>query len=124
MDEELKEIYQQLSEQITPEEFETRIGEKVSLMGGLCDRRTAAMLVARELGTSEVLVKIERIVPETGMVTFAGRIISITEIKEFQRSDGSQGRVVNLTLGDETGTIRVTLWDETTDLIKSGDIKV
>jgi len=36
MDQELAEIYQQLSEQITPEEFETRIAEKVSLMGGLC----------------------------------------------------------------------------------------
>src|SRR5512136_910171 len=99
MDDELKEIYQQLSEQISQEEFETKIVEKVSLMGGLCDRRTAAMLVARELGTSEVLVKIERSVPKTRTVTFTGRIISITEIKEFQRSDGSQGRVVNLTIG-------------------------
>ena len=124
MDDELREIYQQLSEQISPEEFETRIVEKVSLMGGLCDRRTAAMLVARELGASEILVKIGSIKPETGTVTFAGRIISISEIKEFQRSDGSPGRVVNLTLGDETGTIRATLWDEATDLVKSGDIRV
>ena len=106
MDDELTEIYQQLSEQITPEEFETRIAEKVSLMGGLCDRRTAAMLVARELGASEVQFKIGRIKPETGTVTFTGKIISISEIKEFQRSDGSPGRVVNLILGDETGTIQ------------------
>ena len=124
MDDELTEIYQQLSEQITPEEFETRIAEKVSLMGGLCDRRTAAMLVARELGASEVHFKIGSIKPETGTVTFTGKIISISEIKEFQRSDGSPGRVVNLILGDETGTIRAALWDEATDLVKSGDIRV
>jgi replication factor A1 len=123
MDEELKEIYQQLSEQITPEEFETRIGEKVSLMGGLCDRKTAAMLVARELGASEVLIKIGRIKPETGMVTFIGKVVSISEVREFKRSDGSLGKVVNITLGDETGTVRAALWDEATDLVKSGDIK-
>jgi replication factor A1 len=124
MDDELTEIYQQLSSQISPEEFETRIDEKVSLMGGLCDRRTAAMLVARELGASEVLIKIGRIKPETGSVTFTGKIISISEIREFKRADGSLGRVVNITLGDETGTVRAALWDEATELVKSGDIKV
>jgi replication factor A1 len=124
MDQELTEIYQQLSEQITPEEFETRIAEKVSLMGGLCDRRTAAMLVARELGAGEVLVKIARIMPESGMVAFIGKVVSISEIREFKRADGSAGRVANITLGDETGTIRAVLWDEATNLVKSGDIEI
>src|SRR5512136_2537697 len=124
MDDELKEIYQQLSDQISPEEFETRIVEKVSLMGGLCDRRTAAMLVARELGAGEVLVKIARIMPESGIVAFTGKVVSISEIREFKRADGSAGRVANITLGDETGTIRAVLWDEATNLVKSGDIEV
>jgi replication factor A1 len=124
MDQELMEIYHQLSEQITPEEFETRIAEKVSLMGGLCDKKTAAMLVARELGAGDVLIKIARIMPETGMVTFIGRVVSISEIREFKRADGSAGRVANITLGDETGTTRAVLWDEATNLIKSGDIEM
>ncbi len=123
MDPEQEEIFQQLEDQISKEEFESRIEEKVSLMAGLCDRRTAAMLVARELGASEVLIKICKIKPETGTVAFTGRVISISEIKEFMRSDGSTGRVANLTVGDETGTIRVALWDEATDLIRSGDVK-
>ena len=50
MDPEIKEIFEQVSGQISPDEFENRVEEKVSLMAGLCDRRTAAMLVARELG--------------------------------------------------------------------------
>lgn len=123
MDPELEEIFQQLEDQVSREEFESRIEEKVSLMAGLCDRRTAAMLVAREFGASEVLVKIGKIKPEMGTVAFTGRVLSISEIKEFMRSDGSTGRVANLTVGDETGTIRVALWDEATDLIKSGDVK-
>jgi replication factor A1 len=124
MDDEQKEIYQQLSDKISLQEFETRIAEKVSLMGGLCDSRTAAMLVARELGAGDVAIKIGSIKPETGTVTFIGRVISISDIKEFQRADGTPGRVVNLILGDETGTIRAALWDEATDLVKSGDILV
>lgn len=124
MDQELEEIFRQLEDQISSDEFESRIEEKVSLMAGLCDRRTAAMLVARELGASEVLIKIGKIKPETGTVVFTGRVLSISEVKEFARSDGSTGRVANMTLGDETGTIRVALWDEATELIKSGDIRV
>jgi replication factor A1 len=93
-------------------------------MGGLCDRRTAAMLVARELGASEVQYKIGRIKPETGMVTFTGKIISISEVREFPRSDGSIGRVINMTLADETGSVRLALWDENVELVRSGDLKV
>ena len=124
MDAELEEIYAQVADRISAEQFESRLDEKVVLMAGLCDRRTAAMLVARDLGASEVLTKIGSIRPEMGTVTFIGRVVTISEIREFRRSDGRQGRVVNLTLGDETGTIRVALWDETTELIRSGDLKV
>jgi replication factor A1 len=124
MDAELEEIFRQLEDQISQSEFESRIAEKVSLMAGLCDQRTAAMLVARDLGASEILIKIGKIKPETGTVVFTGRVLSISEVREFARSDGSTGRVANMALGDETGTIRVALWDEATDLIKSGDIKV
>jgi len=76
MDQEIGEIYDQISGQISPEEFEQRVEEKVQLMGELCDRRTAAMLVAREFG--EVELKIDRIRPETGKVTFVGKIVSIS----------------------------------------------
>ncbi len=123
MDTELKEVFEQVSDQVSQEDFESRVEEKISLMAGLCDRRTAAMLVARELGATEVITKIGRIRPEIGMVVFTGKVLSISDIREFNRSDGSIGRVANLTLGDETGTIRVALWDEYTDVVKSGDLK-
>lgn len=124
MDEQVEEIYRQLADQITPEDFQARVDEKVALMAGLCDGRTAAMLVARDLGASEVLTKIGSIRPETGNVTFIGKVLSVSEIREFPRSDGSMGRVANLTLADETGSVRVALWDETVELVRSGDLKV
>lgn len=123
MDDEIAEIYNQVSTSISRDEFDSLIHEKVALMGGLCDPLTAAMLVARELGAGEVEVKIKSIRPESGSVVFLGRVLSISDTREFSRSDGSSGRVANLTIGDETGTIRVVLWDEATVLIKSGDIR-
>ena len=124
MDEQVKEIYKQVADRINAEEFQARVDEKVALMAGLCDGRTAAMLVARDLGTVEVLTRIGSIRPEMGNVTFQGRVISVSEVREFPRSDGSVGRVVNLVLSDETGSIRVALWDENVELVRSGDLKV
>jgi len=124
MDAELEEIYSQVADQLTHEEFEARVAEKVALMAGLCDSRTAAMLVARDLGTTEVLTKIGSIRPEMGNVTFTGRVLAVSEVREFQRSDGSMGRVANITLADETGSVRLALWDESTEMIKSGDLAV
>ena len=45
-------------------------------------------------------------------VTVRGLVLGTEELRTFDRDDGSEGRVANLTIGDETGRIRVTLWDE------------
>ena len=122
MDREIGDIYDQISGQISPQEFEARVEEKVSLMGELCDRRTAAMLVAREFG--EVELKVASIRPETGKVTFLGKVISISAVHEFPRGDGSLGRVANLAVGDETGTVRIVLWDDLVEPVTKGEIAV
>ncbi|MFB6090763.1 MAG: single-stranded DNA binding protein [Halobellus sp.] len=49
-------------------------------------------------------------------VNLKGRVLSTDSVRTFDRDDGSEGRVSNLTLGDPTGRIRVTLWDEKADL--------
>jgi len=49
-------------------------------------------------------------------VNLAGRVLSTDSVRTFDRDDGSEGRVANLSLGDPTGRIRVTLWDEQADL--------
>lgn len=119
-------IYEKLSNVISKEDFLQRIQEKVENMGGLCDEAMAAMLVANELGFSDVgrdSVKIADITAESGTVNFVARIISVFEPKEFNRNDGTIGRVGNLMVGDDTGKIRVTLWDNMADLINTGKVK-
>lgn len=46
-----------------------------------------------------------------------GRVLSIGQIREFQRRNGQTGIVGSLFLMDESGSIRVTLWDDTTTLL-------
>ncbi|MFC7009279.1 single-stranded DNA binding protein [Halalkalicoccus salilacus] len=48
-------------------------------------------------------------------VDLRGKVLATDSIRTFERDDGSEGRVANLTLGDETGRVRVTLWDERTE---------
>ncbi|HOT06167.1 MAG: Replication factor A [Methanosaeta sp. PtaB.Bin039] len=122
MDQDLGEIYRRMEGRISQEDFLSRVDEKVSLMGGLCDPHTAALLVARELGVGDVQVKIRDIRPESGMVGFVGRVVSSSQVREFRRSDGSSGKVASLILGDETGIVRVVLWDEGAELVRSGDL--
>jgi replication factor A1 len=54
-------------------------------------------------------------------VNLKGRVLSTDSVRTFDRDDGSEGRVANLTLGDPTGRIRVTLWDEKADLAEEYD---
>jgi len=48
-------------------------------------------------------------------VNLQGLVLATDTVRTFDRDDGSEGRVANLTLGDETGRVRVTLWDERAD---------
>jgi replication factor A1 len=44
-------------------------------------------------------------------VNLRGLVLETDDVRTFDRDDGSEGKVANLTLGDETGRLRVTLWD-------------
>ncbi len=50
-----------------------------------------------------------------GDVNLRGLVLDTDDVRTFDRDDGSEGRVANFSLGDETGRIRVTLWDEMAD---------
>ena len=51
-------------------------------------------------------------------VNLKGRILDVGTVRTFDRNDGSEGRVSNLAVGDPTGRIRVTMWDEQADLVE------
>ena len=51
-------------------------------------------------------------------VDLPGVILDTDTVRTFDRDDGSQGKVSNLTVGDETGRVRVTMWDERADRVE------
>ena len=62
-----------------------------------------------------------------GSVNVAALATQVGEAKGFVRRDGSEGRVVSVLLEDDTGTVRLSLWDDDADLaekIDSGSVVV
>ena len=108
---------------ISKEEFEQRVEKKIDECGDLVDEPTAAMMVVGELGREHV--KIKGLSAKSSLFSFFGKIIDKTEPKEFDRADGEKGWVATLLLGDETGTVRVVLWDEKAGAVldtETGDV--
>jgi len=59
--------------------------------------------------------------PRMKNVTISFKVISMGEEREIEsRSDGSSHRVCDITVGDNSGTVQVPLWDETIDSIDEG----
>ncbi|GAB7094309.1 single-stranded DNA binding protein [Halolamina litorea] len=110
----IEDVHEELDADVSAEEFEEMVAEKVEEMGGLADDETAAMLVAHELedegGEVESVADIE---PGMDDVKFLAKLVSIGEKRTFER-DGDQpdGQVVNTEVADESGRIRLSLWDE------------
>ncbi|WP_323191525.1 single-stranded DNA binding protein [Halostella sp. PRR32] len=48
-------------------------------------------------------------------VNLAGKVLDTESVRTFDRDDGSEGKVANLVLGDSTGKVRVTMWDDMAD---------
>ncbi len=92
------------------EEFERRVEEKVAESGDLLDARTAAMLVVKDLGRAHI--RIHDLAAAPSLACFFAKVLCVEEPREFERPDGTTGLVANVTVGDETGRARLTLWDE------------
>ena len=108
----IEDIYADVDADVSEEEFREAVEQKVEQMGGLADEETAAMLIAHELAEGEVegIADIEAGMEE---VKFLARVVSVGDMREFERDDDAEpGRVVNLELADETGSIRAAFWDE------------
>ncbi len=65
-------------------------------------------------------MKVNELQAKQGNVDIEVEIVSVDEPREFQKF-GMTGRVANATAKDDTGEIKVTLWNEQIDQVKAGD---
>ena len=109
----IDEVHGDLDADISLDEFRDAVEEKVEQMGGLADEETAAMLIAHELDESEVN-GVADIEPGIEEVKFVAKVTSVGDIRTFERDgdDAEDGHVLNVDVADETGSIRISLWDE------------
>lgn len=63
--------------------------------------------------------KIGDLISGTSNVHVVGRVLSVESERTFSRKDGSEGKVASITISDETGRIRLVLWDKQTQVIES-----
>ncbi len=108
----IEDIYAELDADVSEEEFREAVEEKVEQMGGLADEETAAMLIAHDLdgGEVETIADVEAGLKEA---KFVGKVTSVGDLRTFERDgEDDDGHVLNLELADESGAIRVALWDE------------
>lgn len=127
----LMEDYDKLVEKISTlsgvslEEINKKVEAKKSKLSGLISKVGAAQIVAAELGISfeGESYKIKDLTDGMKRVSVLGQITRIFPVREFNKN-GREGKVVSLLLGDETGNLRVALWDVNhISLIEKGDLK-
>lgn len=119
--------YQQLFEQVkvksglTEEEVTTRIAQKQQELYGLLSKEGALHIMANECGISikefyKKTVPLARLVQGMRFSDVEGVVTRIYEPKKFEKN-GRQGKVGGFLLQDDTGRMRVVVWNEQTNLL-------
>ncbi|TFF87556.1 MAG: DUF2240 family protein, partial [Promethearchaeota archaeon] len=112
---------------LSKKDIEERVKEKKKELKGLISEEGALFIIARELGVEikedqryieDIEIKVSDIKPQMKNITLVGRVKQINRIHQFKRKDGSEGRVSSFLLHDNTGDIRVVLWDESTNILQ------
>jgi len=114
----IEEIISKINEKtgLSPESIDKKITEKVNELSGLVSREGAAHIVANEFGVqlfhqqSSGRLQIKNIIPGLRSVSFMARVIKIYPVKDF-KTDKREGKIGSFLVGDETGKMRVVLWD-------------
>ena len=111
-----EEIISRIKEEkeISDEEIEQRVKDKLRQLSDLISKEGAAHIVANDLGV-KVLdasreIKIKRLLSGMSNVVLTGKVVSMNNVVGYNKN-GKSGKVGSFILGDDTGIIRVAFWD-------------
>lgn len=106
------------------------VEEKKSDAGYFLTDETAARIVASELGVKIVRkpfrfkIQIQDLVSGLNDVTVTGQVIAVYPPKTFTRKDWTEGKLASIVVSDESGNLRVILWDKKVDLVEKREIQL
>jgi len=128
-----------LKKGLSTEDIDSKIKEITSNLGGYITDQAALFFLAKEYGLDiltkesyreeldeleeiidydEFTVKISEIQPETTNIVLIGKVIKSFGVKVFARKDGTSGKVGSVLIQDDSGTIKVVLWDDQSDIVQ------
>ncbi len=114
---------------ISEQEVNDKIKQKLEQLSGLISKEGAAHIISNELGVKLIpettgRLEIKNILMGMRDVEVVGKVTHNFGIREF-KTDNREGKVANIIIADETGSIRIVCWgdqaDKTSDL-NPGDI--
>ncbi len=96
-------------------EVEKRIKQKQASLGGLVSLEGASLIVASELGIKFDMqrVKVSGLMIGMRGIDILGKVIKIYPVRTYKQKDGLQGKIGSFLIADDTGSVRVILWDAT-----------
>lgn len=114
---------------ISDSEIKSRIDEKLKQLSGLISREGAAHIVANELGINLFQqpvggIKIKDVLTGMRDLEVFGKVQQVFDVTEFN-TEKRKGKVGSFFIADETGSMRVVLWNEQAEKltrIKAGDV--
>ena len=113
------------SAKLEKDEVERRVEAKKAKLSGLISKEGAAQIIAAELGINfeDQDLKISELMPGMKRANVVGKIINLFPVREYSKN-GREGKVANFVIADDTGNIRVVLWDVNhIELIENGTVK-
>ena len=101
---------------LSEQEINTKIEAKLKQLSGLISKEGAAHIIANELGVKifeqvSGKLQIKNILAGMRSVETVGKVTRKFELREF-KTETREGKVANMVIGDETGTIRIVMWGE------------
>lgn len=126
--------YQDIIEKIKKEsglkevDIEIKIKEKLRKLSDLISKEGAAHIVANELGIRllDFDFKINKLRQGMSSVNITAKVLNIYGVRSFKTT--REGKVANLLIGDDSGIIKLVLWDTNQiklieeEKLKEGDV--
>ncbi len=126
--EELKQLIQEKTG-ISRAELEVLLEKKLKEYASLLTEVGALYLIAKDLGLDIEMervmnprIEIGELKPGMDGITVRGRVSRIFPMREYER-EGRKGKYASFLLEDESGSIRVVLWNRDAELVSKGVIK-
>ena len=114
---------------ISKEEIDAKVIEKIRQLSDLVSKEGAAHIIANQMGVkifqsvADRDIKVKDVIPGMQLVNLNAKILNLFGIRDFDTGK-RKGRVANLNVGDETGMLRVVVWDERLiKMVEEGKLK-